>query len=268
MATRNGALGRLEREGSSGPPFPTRSGRHQGVGETVKDKSLGKVSLVLSLFPGIGLLDMAFEREGFCIVRGPDLLWGGDIRQFHPPAGRFDGIIGGPPCQKFSTAARLRPNFERQNLIPEFERCVSEAQPVWFLMENVRGAPIPGVAGYIVDAILVNNRAFGEEQNRIRRFSFGTRDGRKLIIDNTLVIFDNPIYEYCVTASDHTGGNWENSRRGKGRNWRKMARLQGLPDDFDIPPFTRAALGKAIGNGVPLPMGRAVAQAVAKVVEL
>jgi len=30
------------------------------------------VSLVLSLFPGIGLLDRAFEEEGFCIVRGPD----------------------------------------------------------------------------------------------------------------------------------------------------------------------------------------------------
>jgi hypothetical protein len=26
---------------------------------------------VLSLFPGIGLLDMAFEEEGFCVVRGP-----------------------------------------------------------------------------------------------------------------------------------------------------------------------------------------------------
>lgn len=60
--------------------------------------------LVLSLFPGIGLLDMAFEEEGFVIVRGPDLLWGGDIRRFHPPAGKFDGVIGGPPCQAFSQA--------------------------------------------------------------------------------------------------------------------------------------------------------------------
>jgi DNA (cytosine-5)-methyltransferase 1 len=56
-------------------------------------------SLVLSLFPGIGLLDRAFEMEGFCIVRGPDLLWGGDVKTFHPPKGRIDGIIGGPPCQ-------------------------------------------------------------------------------------------------------------------------------------------------------------------------
>jgi len=43
---------------------------------------------------------------------------------------------------------------------------------------------------------------------------------------------------------------------------------QAVPRGDRIPPFTRAALGKAIGNGVPLPMGRAVAQAVAKVVEL
>ena len=50
---------------------------------------------------------MAFEEEGFCVVRGPDLLWGGDIRRFHPPAGRFDGVIGGPPCQAFSRLRHL-----------------------------------------------------------------------------------------------------------------------------------------------------------------
>ena len=44
------------------------------------------MALVLSLFPGIGLLDMAFEEAGFTVVRGPDLLRGGDIRRFHPPA--------------------------------------------------------------------------------------------------------------------------------------------------------------------------------------
>ena len=46
-------------------------------------------SLVLALFPGIGLLDRVFEGEGFCVVRGPDVLWGGDIRRFHPSAGVF-----------------------------------------------------------------------------------------------------------------------------------------------------------------------------------
>lgn len=32
--------------------------------------------MILSLFPGIGILDHAFELEGFTVVRGPDLLWG------------------------------------------------------------------------------------------------------------------------------------------------------------------------------------------------
>ncbi len=54
-------------------------------------------ALVLSLFPGIGMFDHAFEREGFCVVRGPDPIWGGDVRTFSPPSGVFDGIIGGDP---------------------------------------------------------------------------------------------------------------------------------------------------------------------------
>lgn len=62
---------------------------------------------LLSLCPGLGLLDQAFEEHGWCVVRGPDPLWGGDMRRFVPPAGVFGGIIGGPPCQFYSTLANL-----------------------------------------------------------------------------------------------------------------------------------------------------------------
>jgi len=223
--------------------------------------------LILSIFPGIDLLGRAFELEwpDACIVRGPDLLWGGDIKQFYPPPGKFAGVIGGPPCQAFSTVSRLR-NGPRENLIPEFERCIAEAQPDWFLMENVRGAPLPIIEGYQVKALLLNNRWLGEKQNRLRRFSFGTPEGLTLVID-AVSLFEHPEYEYCVTAHDHTGGNWENSRRGKGRSWRQMAELQGLPAEFNLPSFTVKGKGIAIGNGVPLPMGRAVAKAVRRALE-
>lgn len=30
------------------------------------------MQVAISLFPGISLLDMAFEHEGFAVVRGPD----------------------------------------------------------------------------------------------------------------------------------------------------------------------------------------------------
>ncbi|MEX2599294.1 MAG: DNA cytosine methyltransferase [Dehalococcoidia bacterium] len=137
------------------------------------------MNLVLSVFPGIGLLDRAFEEQGWSVVRGPDVLWGGDVRCFHPPAGIFGGVIGGPPCQEWSTLANLvrakgrQPRFP--NMIPEFTRCVYEAQPEWFLMENVRGAPIPWLAGYGIREFLVDNAWLGEEQRRLRRVTFGLR---------------------------------------------------------------------------------------------
>lgn len=161
--------------------------------------------LVLSLFPGIGLLDMAFEMEGFCVVRGPDLLWGGDIKRFHPPAGRFDGVIGGPPCQAFSRLVHLvkANGFEpAENMIPEYERVAAEAAPAWFLMENVPDAPLPSVPGYQVRSMLVDNRHdCGGEQSRVRRFSFATASGRAIALDWP----PPPVpmaYSNAVTASD------------------------------------------------------------------
>lgn len=103
--------------------------------------------LVLSLFPGIGLLDRAFEEAGFCVVRGPELLWGGDVRRFFPPRGVFAGVIGGPPCQDFSRARRSAdpPTGNGVAMLAEFARCVAAAEPDWFLLENVVG--VPDIAG-------------------------------------------------------------------------------------------------------------------------
>lgn len=141
--------------------------------------------LVLSLFPGIDLLGRSFEAEGFCVVAGPDVVWGRDIRTFHPPPGAWGGIIGGPPCQTFSALANLvrakgyEPTFG--NLIPEFERIVSEAAPAWYLMENVPAAPQAGVPGYERHSFLLDNctiggaDGLGQEQERVRRFTFGVR---------------------------------------------------------------------------------------------
>lgn len=228
--------------------------------------------LVLSLFPGIGLLDMAFEEEGFCVVRGPDLLWGGDIRRFHPPAGKFDGVIGGPPCQSFSALSNIAAPAHG-NLVPEYERCVGQAQPRWFLMENVRQAPLPIVAGYTVRAILLNNRHIGEVQNRLRRFSFGTRDGRAL---HPMTAALEPVNWAAAVTSAHGGERKTHYNKRTGGKIQRYSveqacELQGLPADFfgapkrhgaDRSPFHREAQLRMVANGVPLPMGRTVARAV------
>lgn len=242
--------------------------------------------LVLSLFPGIGFLDTAFEDEGYCVVRGPDVIWGGDARSWHVPAQRFDGVIGGPPCQLFTKLRYLNPlaGQKHGNLIPEYERLVAEAQPAWFVMENVPEAPEPVIPGYEVNSIILNNRWLGQVQDRTRRFSFGTRDGRRLLVE--MALFEPVEYRQAVTRSARAvpvklGGSGkvkrtyteEGARRGPDNGPREkiaeMLRLQGFPEDLlDECPFTESGKRLVIGNGVPREMGRAIARAVKQAVEV
>jgi DNA (cytosine-5)-methyltransferase 1 len=225
--------------------------------------------LVLSLFPGIGLLDRAFEEEGFCIVRGPDLLWGGDIHNFHPPARRFDGVIGGPPCQAFTGFANFA-KIRFGNLIPEFSRVVEEADPEWFLMENIPEAPRPVLreADWCIDDLILDNAQLGERQRRKRRFTFGTEYPREpLKIDLPDSIPDDAGTIPPVTGA-HPCHRRPKGGHGENRSIGEMLEQQGLPATFfDESPLTSVGKRKLIGNGVPLPMGRAVAKAVKRALE-
>ena len=233
----------------------------------------------LSLFPGIGMLDMAFEEAGFCVVRGPDVIWGGDIRKFDPPAGKFDGVIGGPPCQMFSALANIvrakgfTPKFG--NLIPEFERCVAAARPQWFVMEEVPGAPVPVVTGYGVHSFILCNRQLGEVPRRRRRWSFGYRGERRVLMIETVAL--EPVkYERAATGGHSFGLSNHDPRRKNFdaksclNNFRRsqvgleaLLRKQGLPPDhLKHCPLTIEGKCQAVGNGVPMAMGRAIAAAV------
>lgn len=242
--------------------------------------------LVLSLFPGIGLLDMAFEEAGFCIVRGPDLLWGGDVRRFHPPAGRFDGVIGGPPCQAFSKLRHIvEANGYRTapNLIPEYERVIGEARPAWFLMENVPDAPDPEILGYYSARTYVRDHWCGGETCRERKFVFGRQGPFQTFVVETLALHRiDPARAVTCDARQvpvAVGGSGKRKglggtlpRSGPSESLDTMAALQGLPDAFltgmrEHGAFTNKALKTGLGNGVPLAMGRAVAAAVKRAIE-
>jgi DNA (cytosine-5)-methyltransferase 1 len=226
--------------------------------------------LVLSLFPGIGLLDQAFEEEGFCIVRGPDLIWGGDVRRFYPPAGRFDGVIGGPPCQRHGglgkvNIARWGDDSVMPDMIPEFVRCIEAARPDWFLMENVPGAPIPQPGRYLVSHRICDNRWVGGEQQRRRRFTFGVSDtwwdAQFPASEFSFHIQGEALEPVDRVATVISTG--QNGKGGSRASIEAMARAQGIdPARFENSPFSTTELRRAIANGVPLPMGRAVARAV------
>ncbi len=213
--------------------------------------AVAALPLVVSLFPNIGLLDMAFEEAGFCVVRGPDLIFGGDIRRFNPPPNKFGGVIGGPPCQDFSAARRCPPTGNGVAMLKEFIRVVNQAQPDWWLMENVPGVPDIHIDGYNWQRLDVRASDFGLTQRRLRHIQFGSRHNMVLVLERNE---STPETDSAVMASD------------RDTPFSKMCALQGLPPDFDLPSFTVAGKRRAVGNGVPLPMGRALATAVVNMV--
>lgn len=203
---------------------------------------------LLSLFPGIGLMDRGFESEGFCVVRGPDTIWGGDVATFSPSPNCFDGVFGGPPCQDFSSARRALPTGDGLRMLDHFKRIVREADPIWWLLENVPRVPDVKIPGYSWLRIDIRASDFGVTQLRNRHFQFGTRDGTVPIIVRPLD--PSPVTDRCVTASDTS------------TPLSHMAALQGLPFDFSVPGMNKGALRRAIGNGVPVPVAREFAKAI------
>lgn len=230
------------------------------LGETVTPRSetvtnQGSHGLVLSLFPNIGMLDRAFEEAGFCVVRGPDKLWGGDIINFHPPKDVFLGIIGGPPCQDFSSMRRIAPTGYGLKMLEQFVRVTVEASPEWWLMENVARVPtVTTLRGHIFAELSHTyttqrfdiNQGWYCDVTRLRHIQFGSKSGRLLNVARRAV---TPNSHGAALANDH-------------RPFPEVCRLQGLPDNFDLPGFLASEKIKAVGNGVPLQMGRVLAQAV------
>jgi DNA (cytosine-5)-methyltransferase 1 len=222
------------------------------------------MQLVLSLFPGADLFGRAFERIGFSVVRGPDKLWGGDVRDFHVPPGKFDGIIGGPPCQTFSNLTKMN-GTNAVNLIPEFVRIVEEAQPKWAVMENVPGAKLHAPNW---PAVFTRDWDMGGLTNRPRAFWFyGVPAAPKPVRAP-----GKPAWS--VMASSWKGRTGKNGKGGTQGMWQELtpeeaARLQGFPGlheymaqslpDGMSEAAKRVLIIHMLGNGVPMASGLYIA---------
>ncbi len=170
---------------------------------------------VLDLFSGCGGLSFGLEMTNRLVtVCAVDLLPDrletflanhpcaaalvGDIRESRiqdicKSAGPVDLVVGGPPCQGFSSIRPFRALTEgdkRNNLIEYFVLIVAAFKPKWVLLENVlgmlthkKGVMLESVVralqdiGYIVSWRVINAALYGVPQNRERIVIIGNRMG-------------------------------------------------------------------------------------------
>lgn len=123
-----------------------------------------KKKTVIDLFSGAGGLSLGAARAGFQLAGAVELdknaiathkknfpnvkhleedvsTFTGTtlLQKFGLPEGGLGGLIGGPPCQGFSSIGRKDPSDTRNELFDHFMRLAAEACPEFFVAENVPG---------------------------------------------------------------------------------------------------------------------------------
>jgi len=177
----------------------------------------------VDIFAGAGGLSLGFENAGFNVVFAVERdVWSAEtyrtnwngrsrevivsdisqinftdtLKKFKLTRGEMDILLGGPPCQGFSSSnmkTRTADNPKNQ-LFKEFLRAVKEIYPKWILFENVlgitnfeKGNVIEIIntelnnLGYSCTWDILNSVDYGVPQMRKRFFLIGNRMGIRFI---------------------------------------------------------------------------------------
>lgn len=250
------------------------------------------MSNFVSMFSGAGGLDLGFEQAGWTRRFASDLdadavatlranakpqdreaVGQDDIRNLTGPdvlaragslaKGDLDAIVGGPPCQSWSSAGhQMGLADERGQLFRHFIKLANSLDPRFIVMENVRGLltargpdGVPGSAlallredlrreGWQTTVNLLNAADYGIAQRRVRLIVIAHRTG------------DCPDFPAPTHSKEAVAGlkKWVSLKE-------RLASLSGVSEDEIIRPTPRLAAELAQikpGSGVKSP-GRAEA---------
>ncbi|OOB77628.1 MAG: DNA (cytosine-5-)-methyltransferase [Epulopiscium sp. Nuni2H_MBin001] len=155
----------------------------------------------IDLFCGCGGLSLGFEQSGFEICEAFDN-WDKAIEVYRENFSHkttlanceslsieylkqlnVDVIIGGPPCQDYSSAGKRNESLGRAVLTQTFINYICNLKPKWFVMENVdrilRSDTLPKCvtllkcANYGLTQIVLDASFYGVPQKRKRYFLIG-----------------------------------------------------------------------------------------------
>ena len=235
---------------------------------------------VVDLFAGVGGLSFGFSKlNDFEVVAANEILkpmaqayrlnhpkiemFEGDIKHFGKIAlksklgkatPQVDIVVGGPPCQAYSTVGKRLLDDPRGVLFQEYFRILQELKPKVFIFENVKGlismnsgelihsiVSLFETLGYRVQFQLLNSANFGVPQLRERVIIVGTKpevkfdfpkeshrdpEGRATLLNSTLLpwrtlgdaIGDLPLIESGEESFDYNSSPQNDFQRLMRRN--------------------------------------------------
>lgn len=213
---------------------------------------------IIDLFCGCGGLSKGFEMAGFNTVLAIDF-WKDAVETFNnnhknkvaicddvskisndflddfTKKNKITGIVGGPPCQGYSTVGKRDINDDRNYLYLQYCRIVEKVKREFFVLENVKGLLTLNNGkfkediverftklGYIVDYKILNSADYGVPQNRNRVFFVGIKNKKFKFPKEKLkkvttyeAISDLTSYEDKYTTSAQT--SYQKNMRGNNK---------------------------------------------------
>lgn len=186
----------------------------------------------ISLFCGAGGCSLGFKQAGYNILMATDIdktaietyklnfpktdvvLQDIDnidfnevLNKYGIKEGELDFLIGGPPCQGFSTAGTRFWDDSRNHLLKSYINALEVIKPKWFMMENVEGLLTSNQGIYLTETIKafaklgykiqlekVYSQEFGIPQRRKRVIILGNRLGINFSMPKPTAIVTGQIF--------------------------------------------------------------------------
>ncbi len=155
----------------------------------------------IALFCGAGGLSLGFKRAGYDVLFATDInhhalasysayfpdtrVFKGDIGDLQPSSlpSNVDILLGGAPCQGFSSAGQQFWDDPRNNLLSEYVRVLDALRPKWFLMENVEGLLTAWKGQYLCECVkAMLSLGYNVCLEKLYAHSYGIPQRRKRVV--------------------------------------------------------------------------------------
>jgi len=201
----------------------------------------GRKPKAISLFAGAGGCSLGFQQSGFDIIYASDfdraaietyknnfpeteaecrdindIDFNKLLTHLNLEQGETDILIGGPPCQGFSTAGPRFWDDPRNHLLKQYIRALEIIRPKWFLMENVEGLLTSNSGQYVSETVKafiglgysvrlekVYSHEYGVPQRRKRVIIVGNNLGIKFTFPKPASYLHGRIYRKSEITIEH-----------------------------------------------------------------